>query len=427
MDEEESDLLVMSKVRFVSIFLFILTLTAGGTEVQDCPYIEIPSSAYGERDGAPLLLSHHQLPYALIFNPDLNQGFVINWDNMKLHPMDDRGAIDVVYGGCRRGDDMEHPYNVGSMDGVRMFRNYFVLQNGRCLVYLNTQGECIQQDEGGEPPSRELAPPQECIASFEQFSPRELYGDMEENYTLHTREENDSQTAYLFDRNKKEVWHRVLPPSCTHVLWDELRTGSGLLYVVGSKIYVPFRDRITCISQGGSEDILYEPGDPEACMNKHYTCKTGPDDCFFIRLTLSESSSFWEIVHVHKDEIRRSRLAVHDTDGVLFQWAKSAAVPEEMTPQIAGSHLILLTEKGQKWVYTWCTASAQQPVQTASADPVFFHYSPYLKVYLAITRGQIEPDGAEYKAAVPARMYLLKTPLSVHAAAPQETHNSAVE
>lgn len=328
-------------------------------DVQDYPFIDLPSSAYIECDAAPLVLSHRELPYALIFNPSMNQGFILNLDNKSLHPMDDRNTIDVVYGGSWHGDDMEYPYDVGSMDEVRMYRDYFSLRNGNRIAYLNKQGECLRQsalkDDGTEAIEYNLADvkPQKCIASFHQFSPAELYGNATEP---------------------------CKPTRC-----------------------------------GEKENSPFEHSAPEGSIVKNYACKTGADDCVFIRLVLSEKTSYWEIASVSKAETRRSKLAINDPNAFLYQWVisksrtqKQPFVPAEITPQMVGNHLILLTEKGQKWVYTWHDTAPHTSAQIASSEPVFFHYSAYLRAYIAITEGKTDLSAAEIKATTPARMYFLK-------------------
>lgn len=391
-------------------------------DVQSAPFIEIPSSAYGEWDGAPLVLSCQALPYALIFNPSMNHGYVLDLVEKRLHRMDDRGAIDVVYGGSLHGDDMARPYDVGSIDGIRMFRNYFSLRDGNRVVYLNKQGECLRQcvlmDDGSERIEYSFADikPTECIASFEQFSPAELYGDTSENCCLTIRDENGAKMACLLDSRQKELWHRELPASFADISWEEQRVGFGLFYVIGSKIYVPFRDWVTCISQESVEDVLYERVDSQDCITKNYACKMGPDAGVFIRLVLGEKSSFWEIVQIHGDEVCRRKLALNDAKGNLYQWVKNGAlsgfcsvVPDELTPQMVGDGLILLTGKGDKWEYTRCDMRAQALARLLSDEPVFFHYCAYLKAFIATTKGISDTsDGAGFKATTPARMYFLK-------------------
>lgn len=404
------------------VMLLVSALQLCGNDVQDYPFIDTPSSAFGKKTGAPLVLSCRELPYALILNPSMNCGFVVDMDKMELHRMDDRCSIDVVYGGSWHGDVMEHPYDVGCIDGVRMYRHYFSLRDGNRVVYLNKQGKCLQQsllkDNGQERVEYSFADlePQECSAAFEQFSPAELYGDTAEHYCLNIREVKGAMVAYLLDGQHKELWHRELPAACADISWEEQRIGNGIFYVIGSKVYVPFKDGVTCISQEGIGNIRYECADSQDCITKTYACKMGPDDGVFIRLVLGAGVSFWDIVRINKDEVHRSKLALHDANGFLYQWVrkessreKQAVVPEEITPQVAGNRLILLTGKGAKWEYTGCDASLHTLPQISSADPVFFHFSAYLKAYIAITKGAVDESAAgEYSARIPARIYFLR-------------------
>lgn len=398
------------------------TMQICGKDVQDYSYVDIPSFAYGKRTGAPLMLSCRDLPYALIFNPQMNCGYVIDMDKMELHHMNDRCTIDVVYGGSWHGDDMEYPYDVGCIDRVRMYRNYFSLQDGNRVVYLDKQGECLRQslltNNGSEQIEYSFADIEslECIASFEQFSPVELYGDTTENYSLKIRDEKGTRTAYLFDRHQKELWHRELPSSFADISWDEQHIGNRIFYVIGSKIYVPSKDGIICISQEGIENICYESAVSRDCIAKGYACKMGSNDGVFIRLILSEKSSFWEIVRINKDGIHRSKLAINDANGFLYKWVKKESlhekqpvVPEEITPQMTGKCLIFIIGKGAKWEYTWYDTNSQTLPRISSSEPVFFHYNSYLKAYIAITKGKVDSsDSGEYKVIVPARMYILK-------------------
>lgn len=402
-------------------------MASAGWGQHEFPRVEICGSAYGERSGAPLVLSCRDLPYALLFNPAMNHGYVVDLEHKRLHRMDDDGAIGVAYGGSRSGDDMESPYDVGGLDGVCMYRDCFSIQDGGRTVYLDWQGKLLgaqtSDDNGPEPSERDAdaLAPQGCLARFEQFTTREVNGDpapLQHHADVQRRGDSplEGSTLYVYDNEGNELWHKD-----TRLYFPD-RHNHAFSRVVSGKVYLHDSSSIRSYSPESEDDIIYTPLVSKKCITHNYTCQTGEDDCIFIRLSLLPKASYWEIVHVHRGDIRRSRVAIHDPEAFLYRWCeqesqtfKRKVIPDELTPQMVGGHpsgvghIILLTGKTQQqWEYTRHDADGASPGRVISDAPLFFHYSRYLKAYLATTKGRVRTtDTAEPQVVEPARMYFL--------------------